>query len=125
MTTTTMTHAEGRELAIARKRFRREVAMGRASWTDRLPAHPEMAQGAPVAPVRQPLAGKPYSNSRTHARKRFGEGLVFSMPSHRLDCTTQDLQWWAEQNAVAEDREVDRMYEAYRAQNRIESGWDC
>lgn len=38
MTTTQMTHADGKDLAIERKRFRREVASGRASWSDRLPA---------------------------------------------------------------------------------------
>lgn len=37
MTTTQMTHADGKDLAIERKRFRREVAAGRASWADRLP----------------------------------------------------------------------------------------
>ena len=110
MTTTQMTHTEGRELAIARKRFRREVAMGRASWTDRLPVSPEMPSGPPVAPVRQTL------------KRTFGQGLGERHPIHRLPVTISDYEWWAAECAKAESRELERRAGEFEAAARIEAG---
>lgn len=109
--------SEGKAATLARKAFRKDVAAGRASWTDRLPAelrpHPEMAQGAPVAPVRQPLP---------KARRPFGEGILRSLPTYRAPFTMEDAEWWAEESRKAEDAEIDRMAEVAAYEARFD-GW--
>ena len=92
MTTTTMTHAEGRRLTIERKAFRRAVANGTASWSDRMP--------------------KP--------TRRFGAGLGEKHPIHRLPVTISDMEWWAHETAMAESRELEQRAGEFEAQTRLE-----
>lgn len=59
------------------------------------------------------------------ARRPFGAGILFSMPSYRLDCTLQDDAWWAEESRREEDKMLDRMAAEFEAQERIDAGLDC
>jgi hypothetical protein len=117
---------EGKIATVNRKKFRREVSAGRASWLDRMPAdlrpHPGIARhaGPPVAPVRVALAKSPAKKVR-----RFGEGLGERHPVYRAPVNLSDMAWWEEEAQREQDREIDRMYEAYRTQERLEAGLDC
>ena len=115
----------GKAATLARKKFRREVASGRAAWTaegyehddrGRLVAHPEMAQGAPVAPVRVALP---------RARRPFGEGLGERNPVYRAPVSLSDMAWWEEEANREIERDLDRRFAEYQAQERLSSGWDC
>lgn len=75
------------------------------------------------------IISQPRSKSTRPARKAvrvFGEGLGERAPVYRLpgDVKAADLRWWEQQQAMEEDRLVDRMYGEFLAQNRIERGLD-
>lgn len=102
---------EGKTLTVQRQKARRAVVAGRARWLHSRPVAVE---------VRSPE--KPPTR---HARTPFGFGLLRSAPSYRMDCTHEDAAWWAEESRREEDRIIDRMYEQFRAQERIENGLDA
>lgn len=60
---------------------------------------------------------------RANRTRRFGEGILATRPTYRLDCTLEDDAWWMEEARREEDRLIDRMYDAYRAQERMDSGY--
>ena len=55
-------------------------------------------------------------------RARFGAGILRSLPTYRLPVSLEDHEWWAGEAAREHDREVDRMYNAYRGQSRLDAG---
>lgn len=75
---------------------------------------PAFRAGPPVAPRREAFRARP-----------FGQGILRSLPAHRLDCTISDHEWWAEECRREEDRVIDRMYQQFRAQERIDAGLDA
>lgn len=102
MTTTTMSHSEGRALSIARKAARREINAGRARWT--------VVDGRIVL---EPIAPK---------AKTFGEGLGERHPIHRSPVSLTDMAWWQEESRRAEDREWDILAEIAEADAKTD-GW--
>lgn len=54
--------------------------------------------------------------------RRFGEGILATVPSYRLDCTIEDYDWWAAQASREEDRELDRMAAVAAYEARYD-GW--
>jgi hypothetical protein len=119
----------GKAAAIARKRFRREVAAGRASWADayehddrgRLAVHPEVAAhgGPPVAPRRQPLAKGPSQRKRP-----FGQGVLASHPSHRAPADFDSMAWWEEESNREIERDIERRFAEFVAMDRLSNGYD-
>ena len=109
------------EATVERKEARRAVTAGRASWVFCAPgvgslmSHPEMPSGPPVAPKRVPLTPTP-------TNRVFGQGLGERYPIYRAPVDLADMQWWSEQAAIEEDREVERMYQEFRANERMALG---
>jgi hypothetical protein len=78
----------------------------------------------PLKSKERPMSVAYTTIARPATRRRpFGQGLLRSLPSYRAPFTMDDARWWAEQNAIEEDREVERMYQAFRAQERMDSGF--
>lgn len=100
---------EGHFATVARQRARRAVVAGKARW---LHSRPKAVE-----------AGR-YTVRERGARGGFGSGILASRPSYRLDCTISDHEWWAEESRREEDREIERMYAEFRAQERMERGLD-
>jgi hypothetical protein len=119
--------SEGKAKAIARKAFRKAVAAGRASWADayehdgrgRLTVHPEMRAGAPVAPVRQPLAKGP-----SQKRRPFGQGVLATCPVYRAPADLDSMAWWEEEANRETERDLDRRFAEFVAQERLSSGYE-
>lgn len=57
--------------------------------------------------------------------RRFGAGVLRSLPSARVPFTASDLAWLAADNARREDEHFDRMAEESAALGRMESGLCC
>jgi hypothetical protein len=53
--------------------------------------------------------------------RRFGAGLLASLPTYRADHTTSDAAWLVEDNA----RRYDRLAEESAALDRLERGLCC
>jgi hypothetical protein len=56
---------------------------------------------------------------------RFGAGLVRALPSYRTSYTFSDAQWWAAEQAAAEDRRWDALADQAAFQDRYERGLAC
>jgi hypothetical protein len=52
----------------------------------------------------------------------FGQGLLRSLPTYRAPVGFDDQQWWAEQQATAEDRRLDERYDDVRAEELVAAG---
>lgn len=77
----------------------------------RNPESPELPMSAIIAPAKPKSTKKP-----------FGAGILPTHPSYRLDCTIADLAWYEEQLAMEEERMIERMYQEFRATERMTDG---
>ncbi len=101
--------SENHRLASYRRKARMAVQSGRARWVFERPKVVEVNQ-----PSKPPVK---------HERTPFGQGILRSLPTCRLDCTLEDYEWWAAEEARREeDREVDRMAAVAAAEARYD-GW--
>ena len=65
----------------------------------------------------------PSPTSSTKSARRFGSGILASLPSHKTDYTSEDASWWAAQLAsIAErDSHLDQMALEAEAVDRLVS----
>ena len=96
------------------QKARRAVNAGRARYLHDRPRSVEIQQPN-TPPVRHPQ-GK---------ERRFGSGVFASMPNFRSTVSAEDRCWWELEAQREEERELDRRFEEFRAQERLSAGLDC
>jgi hypothetical protein len=52
----------------------------------------------------------------------FGQGILASRPSYRSPVALSDMQWWADECANAEARDLEQRAGEFEAANRLEMG---
>lgn len=57
--------------------------------------------------------------------RRFGAGLLRSLPTYRADHTASDAAWWAAECARLEDARLDQRAAESAAMDRMEAGMCC
>lgn len=67
---------------------------------------------------------KPLRNT-TRRPGRFGAGLIASRPTTPAPFTFSDSQWWAAEQASAEDRHYDRLADEAAFMDRYDRGLSC
>ena len=105
-----ISHADGKQLATWRKKERNAVQAGKARWIFEKPKVVEVRQ-----PTRPPIK---------RARGPFGEGLGERYPSYRAPVSFDDMAWWETQQAIEEERELQRRFNEYLAMDRLSNGLD-
>lgn len=62
-------------------------------------------------------------DGRPKINRRFGKGVLRSLPAYKCEFTAEDAAWLAEQQREAENREADRMAEVAAFEDRYAGGW--
>lgn len=99
----------GHQATVERQLDRRAVESGRAYWL--------CSKKKYVVEVSQPT-----TPPVKHVRKRFGESILPTYPRYRLPVSISDYEWWATEAHREEERELDRRFEEFRAQERLSAG---
>jgi hypothetical protein len=65
------------------------------------------------------------TTARKSNRRPFGMGLGERHPVHLAPASLDDLAFWEQQQAMEQERELDRRFAEYLAMERMSSGLDC
>lgn len=121
-----MSSLAGRTITNNLKQARRAVARGEAAWLVQGPNGVASLRTMVARETREAgEAAERREAARKPARRPFGEGILASRPNYRLNCTLEDQAWWEEESRREEDRMIDRLYEQFKAQERIDAGLNC